>query len=270
MKVREIVSIILRKIGLLGLVRWCKRFIVGALKDIVWFAKGGQRKNTTTQIPIPPPSLCFAVSANYDVDYFLRTGAQGADSIERILARNDQPIDSFNSILDFGCGCGRVIRHWKHQGKSSFTGTDINSSLIRWSNQNLKFGKFFPHTLTSKLPFEEGKFDLIYAISVFTHLSEELQKHWITELKRVLQPGGLLLITVKGSNWKIELDDTQREQFDSGRMIVLEPETSGSNYCGTYHPEEYVRNVLASGLSVIEYEPCGSQDTRQDFYLFSK
>lgn len=136
----------------------------------------------------------------------------------------------------------------------------------------MKFGRFLSNSLSSALPFKDQEFDLIYAVSVFTHLSENLQKHWITELTRILQPGGVLLITVKGANWKVELDRDQKKQFDNDRMVVLEPETSGSNYCGSYHPREYVENILAkeNGLSVVEHEPCGSLDTRQDFYLMVK
>lgn len=267
---RRAVSNSLRSLGLLNPVRWCKRIIVGSLKDLAWFINGRQRSMSPDA---PPPSLCFAVSANYDVSYFLRTGAQGAESIRSILARNHRPIESFGSILDFGCGCGRVARHWKGlEGSPLLTGTDINPSLVKWAHRNLKFGRFLTNSLSSALPFKDREFDLIYAVSVFTHLSENLQKHWITELTRILQPGGVLLITVKGANWKVELDHDQREQFDNDRMVVLEPETSGSNYCGSYHPREYVVNILAkgNGLSVVEHEPCGSLDTRQDFYLMIK
>ena len=59
-------------------------------------------------------------------------------------------------------------------------------------------------------------------------------------------------------------------RFDQGQMVVMEPESSGSNYCGAYHPSDYVRDSLAGGLQVLEHEPCGSLDTRQDFYLMSK
>ncbi len=92
----------------------------------------------------------------------------------------------------------------------------------------------------------------------------------MNELTRVLKPGGVLLITVKGKNWKTELDSTQEAAFDDGQMVVLEPENSGSNYCGAYHSSEYVRNVLAAELKVIEHDPRGSKDTQQDFYLMIK
>jgi len=49
------------------------------------------------------------------------------------------------------------------------------------------------------LPFPDNSFDLIYAVSVFTHLSEEHQRTWLPELRRVLRPGGrLLLVDIGG------------------------------------------------------------------------
>lgn len=267
---RYLLSRILSGLGLLNAARCLKRTSVGIWKDLCW-SVGGQRSSLYGSISAPPPSLCFAVSANYDVDYFLRTGMQGADSIRRILKRNGRPIEGFNSILDFGCGCGRITRHWAGLEGPSVTGTDINPRLISWARKNLAFGRFLMNCIDSRLPFGDGEFDLVYAISVFTHLNRELQEFWIGELSRVLRPGsGTLLITLKGENWKHELDEERANSFDSGKMVVLEPENSGSNYCAAYHPPDYVRGVLAQNLQVLEHEPSGSEDTGQDFYLLAK
>lgn len=268
MNTRAEFSKLLKAMGLLGIARKIKMWTTGKLRNLVWsFSKEPKSSN---ELPIPPPSLCFTVSANYDIEYFLRTGFQGAESIKEMLARNGKPINDFSEILDFGCGCGRITRHWKELTKSNITGSDINPTLIRWAQKNLNFADFITNGISDVLPFDSGSFDYVYAVSVFTHLSEKLQKHWMGELTRVLKSGGVLLITVKGENWKVELNEEQQNSFDLGKMVVLEPENSGSNYCGAYHPPEYVRRVLAADLIVIEHEPCGSRDTRQDFYLMKK
>jgi hypothetical protein len=90
------------------------------------------------------------------------------------------------------------------------------------------------------------------------------------ELTRILRPGGALLITVKGENWKVDLGEEQMNSFNLGNMVVVEPEYSGSNYCAAYHPPEYARTVLGAGLNIIEHEPCGSKEISQDFYLMAK
>ena len=75
------------------------------------------------------------------------------------------------AILDFGCGVGRVTRHFRSTCQAQLFGTDINESLINWCQQNLKFGQFQVNPLTGKLAYEDQQFDMIYALSVFTHLS---------------------------------------------------------------------------------------------------
>jgi hypothetical protein len=111
---------------------------------------------------------------------------------------------------------------------------------------------------------------VVYAISVFTHLDEELQHWWMTELGRLLSPGGCLLITVKGSERREEMDLEQQRRFDEGKLVVVEPQSTGSNYCCVYHPDQYVRNRLAGDLYVLDHQPSGAKDTRQDFYLLQK
>ncbi len=126
---RKLVSGILKSLGLLGLARASKRYLSSFPKNIKWRIKGDFTSDKG--LPLPPPGLSFEVSANYDIEYFLRTGSQGADSIREILLRNNHPISSFKNILDFGCGCGRITRHWKDLTKTSITGTDINPRLVR-------------------------------------------------------------------------------------------------------------------------------------------
>src|SRR6185503_21358796 len=47
------------------------------------------------------------------------------------------------------------------------------------------------------LPHSRGFFDVVYAYSVFTHLPEDVQTHWLAEISRVLKPGGVLVATVE-------------------------------------------------------------------------
>lgn len=253
---------------MLRVARKAKMWTAGMFRDLAWYFS--RRSKLSNDLPIPPPSLCFSVIASYDVDCFLRTGFQGAESIRNILARNKKPINQYSEILDFGCGCGRITRHLKDLTNSSITGSDINHTPILWAQKNLKFARFITNGISDSLPFENDSFDLVFAVSVFTHLSERLQKHWMGELTRILKPGGALLITVKGENWKVDLGEEQMNSFNHGNMVVIEPEYSGSNYCAAYHPPEYARTVLGAGLNIIEHEPCGSKEISQDFYLMAK
>src|SRR5947208_884804 len=74
--------------------------------------------------------------------------------------------------------------------------------------------------LAPPLAFDDASFDLVYALSVFTHLTGDLQVAWRDELRRVLRPGGRLLITTHGRSYVPRLDVEERERFESGELVV--------------------------------------------------
>ena len=92
-----------------------------------------------------------------------------------------------DSVLDFGCGCGRVTRYWSGFA-GSVAGSDIDGPAVAWCRSNLAFARFEQNRLEPPLAFERESFDLVYALSVFTHLTGELQLAWRDELRRVLRP----------------------------------------------------------------------------------
>src|SRR5580765_3709368 len=63
-------------------------------------------------LPVPPARLIMRVAGTPDVKWFLESGRLAAESIHDALERAETPLDTVASILDFGCGCGRVIRSW--------------------------------------------------------------------------------------------------------------------------------------------------------------
>jgi SAM-dependent methyltransferase len=149
-------------------------------------------------------------------------------------------------------------------------GVDYNPRLVDWCRANLPFAEFAVNKPASPLNFAEGTFDFIYAISVFTHLTEEKQSYWMGELTRVLKPGGHLLITVHGMTRLHHLTTEQREQFEAGRVVVTNSRYSGRNMCATYHAFSYVRDVLCRNLKVVAFEPGGARDANQDVFLLQK
>jgi SAM-dependent methyltransferase len=223
-------------------------------------------------LPIPDTHLIDAVILSKEVAWFLHSGRLCSDSIRYALLKNGYKIEDFGAILDFGCGCGRVIRHWNALSKGHrIYGTDINPELIAWDQKHLnKIADFRVNGLEPPLNYPDGLFDFIYAISVFTHLTEELQYAWIDELRRVLKLGGLLMMTVHGESRFYQLSLAEQRQFSAGSLVVKNCASPGSNSCGAYHPEFYVRNCLVRKYEVVDFIPRGLRDADQDIYLFQK
>jgi SAM-dependent methyltransferase len=221
-------------------------------------------------LPIPPPRLVNLVAGHFDVAEFYQNGRLGADCIRSILKKNGVEMDRFFSILDFGCGCGRILRFWNKLLGPKVHGSDYNHALVRWCRNHLPHGEFKANKSQPPLDYADEEFGFIYAVSVFTHLAEESQIPWMQELRRICQPGGFVLLTVHGESYLDQLPDDERARFKAGKLVVIREKYTGTNVCGVFHPEPYVRNILAEGFSVIDFLPLGAKDANQDMYLLQR
>ena len=221
---------------------------------------------------VPPSKLIYLVAGHCSASAFLAGGLSASEAIRAALARNGLRMEQFHNVLDFGCGVGRIIRHWNGSHRPVLHGTDYNPDLVEWCRENLKAFEFRVNTLAGELPYESETFDFIYSFSVFTHLREPLQFHWIDELSRVLKPGGYIYLTTHGEHYVSALNASEQEQFRNGELVVREEEQSGSNRCAVFHPPSYVRDTLArGGLAVADFIACGAHgDSMHDVHLLQK
>ena len=139
------------------------------------------------------------------------------------------------------------MRHGAESKGPSLHGTDCNPALVNWCRRNLPFADFRNNAAHGRRSYEDESFNFIYAISVFTHWSEDLQFFWIKELRRILRPGGVLYMTTHGRSYLDSLDDSGRE-FEAGNLVVVRGYDSGTNICAACHPEQYVREKLSQGF----------------------
>ena len=108
-------------------------------------------------------------------------------------------------------------------------------------------------------------------MSVFTHLPEAGQRAWMDEMRRVIRPGGHLIITTHGRRYRDELSAAEAARFDAGELVVGYADEAGSNACGAYHPEAYVRARLAPPFEVIAFRPEGALgNPHQDLWLLRR
>jgi SAM-dependent methyltransferase len=137
-----------------------------------------------------------------------RTGAPGARAFAeggRLAAAElrdalGSDVGAVRSLLDFGCGSGRVLPHMAALAPSArAAGCDIDRDAIDWAGRNLPEFRWRVSAFRPPLPFERDSFDLVYSISVFSHLDEPMQDRWLQELQRVLRPGGVALLSVHGA-----------------------------------------------------------------------
>jgi len=222
-------------------------------------------------LPLPPPALREWVAGTSDLDWFLKGGKLGVQTIVSLLEVHGTVLGELDSVLDFGCGCGRVVRHLRDYETVNVHGTDCNQHAIVWCDEHLNFAEFGTNQLEPRTRYREHCFDLVYAFSVFTHLTESLQSPWMQELRRILKPEGLLIVTVHGDQYFPQIPASEQPRYQRGELIVTGREAAGDNLCAAYHPEAYVRNVLAKDFDVIECRPQGALgNPLQDAYLLRR
>jgi SAM-dependent methyltransferase len=159
----------------------------------------------SADLPLPPRELAARVYAlewsDPDAAY-LELGAQTKRQIVGLLP-DDWSFEG-KRVLDFGSGAGRTLRHFAEEAETAeFWGCDIDGPSIEWMQKSL-CPPFHAWQMISipPLALEHESFDLIYAISVFTHLADN-STPWLLELHRTLKPGGLLIATFMG-RWTSE------------------------------------------------------------------
>jgi SAM-dependent methyltransferase len=205
--------------------------------------------------PLPPPELVYRVVGHHDLAVFYKQGIARGTYLRAFLGRHGKEVGEFSSILDFGCGCGRVTRQWGDLKSTNVHGTDHDPILIEWCRGNLTFAEFAVNELAPPLPYPAQAFDFVYAISVFTHLSADLQQPWMDEMARIVQPGGYLLFTTHGPDFYAWLTPSEVAQADAGEVVVRHSSQAGTNQCAAYHGPGSVAAMIARTFEIVEHVP---------------
>lgn len=149
---------------------------------------------THDEFPAPPRE--FWERWGDSLQRYLSTGQIDVENMLGILRSVGVQTEALGRVLDFGCAEGRMLRFFPQTDDSELWGVDVNAERIAWAQQNLvpPF-RFITTTTAPHLPFEDNYFDLVYCLSVFTHISD-LADAWFLELLRVLRPGGHVYATL--------------------------------------------------------------------------
>lgn len=219
----------------------------------------GERAVGSDGLPLPPSRLRVRVIAQTDPEVFLASGASDCHELTTLWEAHGLPVSEAPRILDFGCGCGRVIRHWPTDTGIEIHGSDHDTELIDWIRAELPFVRSNVNALAPPLPYEEGTFGMVYSISVFTHLTEELGEAWMREMHRIIQPGGLLLFSILAERNLNRLRPRERDTYDAGGLVVQFDDAPGTNLCVAYHPDAYI-DRLTTGFERVVTAAVGMQD----------
>ena len=106
--------------------------------------------------------------------------------------------ESFESILDFACGHGRILRVLKAAfPDAKLAACDINEDGVRFCEAELGATPFVSRENPDEIELA-GKFDLIWCGSLLTHVDRDRWHPFLRLFESVLAPSGLLVFTVLG------------------------------------------------------------------------
>lgn len=208
-------------------------------------------KKANPNVVLPPDYLMYE---SFQMDYQAYY-EQGKNSAKWITSHFGKHIQLKNKkILDWGCGPARIIRHLPEiiGNGCEFYGTDYNKKSIDWCSKNIPNINFNNNTLEAKLPYEDNTFDVIYGLSIFTHLSEKMHDEWYAELYRVLATDGILLLTTQGDNYLSILAEKEQQTYKEGKLVVRGNVKEGHRTYSAFHPKPFMKRLF-NNTTVVDH-----------------
>src|SRR5262245_65833904 len=94
-------------------------------------------------IPVPPPAIHSRVTRKeFSDEEYRRRSKELGDGLDTLMAAHGLRMDQFKSVLDFGCGCGRILENYVHLSETEFHGTDIDEVKVGWCREHIPTMKY--------------------------------------------------------------------------------------------------------------------------------
>jgi ubiquinone/menaquinone biosynthesis C-methylase UbiE len=215
-------------------------------------------------LPMPPNDLRMGYGE--DDNQYLALADEHVGNMIRALGEHGFDIQKASSILDFGCSSGRMMRRLpKYTSAADIWGVDVAAAHVLWDKVHLSPPfSFLVSTFVPHLPFEDRRFDLIYAGSVFTHI-DDLALTWFAELARMLSDDGLLYVTIHDECsiavlkeqkwWLTELLNSHADyqkfiESDYGMFAIQR-----SSQSQVFYRQQFFRKFVAGLFDVLGFFP---------------
>lgn len=221
--------------------------------------------------PLPPAKLRKRVHGVAQAYSFERVGKAVCENLAQAAKPYFPKMTARPKVLDFGCGCARVLAYFKALRDMDMVGSDIDAEAIAWCREAFPDSTFLVNDAMPPVDLPADTFDLIYSISVMTHLPEDMQTAWLKELARIAKPGGLLLLTTRDThdvplNWRQRLAYRLKGfLYCGGRLTEGLPDF----YRNAFHSEAYIRKHWGRFLEIVEFRARGINND-QDLVICRK
>lgn len=211
-----------------------------------------------------------------------------ADLVADSLRRAGAELSSKRRVLDFGCSSARIVRVLSAvYPETEFTACDPDASAVRWAAENVPRVAFFTSHVEPPLPSPDAHFDAVYAIGIWTHYSEPAGLRWLEEMRRIIRPGGHLVLTshgyrsveLHGGEWGGWTPDLIGEavtrlyadghKFFGGYGKALSVAQSTPDWGEAFFTAEWLADHACPAWAILEFDS-GRVENHHDLYVLER
>ncbi len=157
-----------------------------------------------------------------------------------------QFIEEGDSILDLGCGHGRLINLLKDL-RIDYHGLDYSAELVKIARKENP-GFIFKVGDARELPYGPKTFDSVWLIALLHHLNPKACLKVLKESRRVLKPSGKIIITI----WQPHKEWTKSWQRIGSNSFLNKWGGKSWLYYYRYHPKKIKSLIKKAGLLILE------------------
>jgi SAM-dependent methyltransferase len=173
--------------------------------------------------PVPPNSRMRGTSS-HTIRHYYESGL--TTTLPVITAAYIEGVDlrKPGSVLDFGCGVGRQLLHMaKFFPALKLSACDVNNRSMEFIKRAYPKVDSYTSEFFPPLKYADRQFDLIYSVSIFSHLNVKDNQLWLRELARITRPQGLCCLTILGTHaMEIRSDQSNDGPAPPGARKTLE------------------------------------------------
>ena len=212
---------------------------------------------------IDPRDDIFRFFANHEIAKnpireYLADGWRTLSELMLLLEAVDRPLLKTQSALEFAAGFGRFTRHLVKVLPGRVTCTDVMPGSVEFLRE--QFGvESFQSSHDPEQVLAPDKYDLVFVLSMFTHLPTRMWAPWLRALQRTVKPGGLLVFSVHNEDVAKEIgvvfDEAGTHFINSSESPSIDAETYGT----TFTTKKFVEDAVDSAFATkpLLYKPQG-------------
>jgi SAM-dependent methyltransferase len=211
-----------------------------------------------------------------------------ADLVADALRRAGAELLSKHRVLDFGCSSARIVRVLAATYPDiEWWACDPDAGAVEWAEANLPGINFFTSAVDPPLSLPAEHFDAVYAVGIWTHYSERAALKWLDEMRRIITPGGHLVLTshgyrsveLHGSDWGGWGPDLVAEAatrlysnghtFFGGYGKALSVADSTPDWGEAFFTPEWLADRACPEWAILEFDS-GRVENHHDLYVLER